>query len=766
MIRPFRLRRWIRYAVWLPGVLLGWEGGGMDRFEQLSGGIPTAEVRSVHCGRFADGRRFVLIRPQDCGRRGYLLLCHVESGLVEQHFVPQEVPQSDTFGGLLTEDGRYYFDYPKGRLLEFRVEDGRYRVCGVPSERAVHFMSYAAAPDGSIWMGYYPGGGLCRYRPSDGGCRDFGRLEAETHYVFELVVAPDGWVYAGTGTQKAGVFAFHSETGELRQLLPERERVLGFGSVRLLQDGTVAIRGGAFQGVAAAGKRIRNAAPETAEAPSGAIRYFGVRNDFGDGSKLVRCDLDAGELVVAEADGAMRTIPLRFHSGGVFLTSLGLGPDGKIYGSTAHPMRLISYDPEQGRVMDLGANPVVGGGNFCNFAADGRYLYACEYPGGRLWRFDPSCPIRFRSGGGEWFGLPPERLAHEGEARYGVWLADRTPRLLRAVFQSFRPEFTVRLPVPAPGDYYLNIRFYEHSFCRNLTVEFGGRRYPVEISDTAAPVLSLGPVRLTGPAAPVRFLPDYMPDNNNFFAVSGMELAAAPRGTEPDDGLDNPRPLARWAELITRPRVILRHPSGDLIMAGHSNYGLSGGGFGVVAPDGGRREIGASWMPGHSCIALTVLPDGSLVGGTSNEAPGGGATAATAAAVFRMTWPNGAVVAKTAIPGENYLVAIAAFQRNILVASGPGRLYVLDPVSLRLLHRVDQTGYGSVPRNGLAATPDGRRLFLLQERGIFELDGTGSVRLIGVPPEPITGGSTYLDGFLYYTSDGKLYRFAVPPPAE
>lgn len=61
--------------------------------------------------------------------------------------------------------------------------------------------------------------------------------------------------------------------------------------------------------------------------------------------------------------GTSREIALSFRSGGAIITTLGAGPDGKIYGSTAHPMHFFSHDPRARAVTDYGAIKAIGGGN-------------------------------------------------------------------------------------------------------------------------------------------------------------------------------------------------------------------------------------------------------------------------------------------------------------------------------------------------------------------------------------------------------------------
>src|SRR5690606_32234080 len=70
---------------------------------------------------------------------------------------------------------------------------------------------------------------------------------------------------------------------------------------------------------------------------AGARRFQNRDAVLADGRK-VSVDLPERRLVVTEASGEVsHEVALTFVSGGAIITSLGLGPDGCIYGSTAHP---------------------------------------------------------------------------------------------------------------------------------------------------------------------------------------------------------------------------------------------------------------------------------------------------------------------------------------------------------------------------------------------------------------------------------------------
>ena len=125
--------------------------------EVLGIGARSAEIRSVTAFRSTDGRRMAIIRMQDHGPAGYLLLADVDNGTVKQFFNPREVRQGDSFGSILTREEKYLYDQTGGRILEFDWKTGKTRFVGRPDpEKTIHFMCYYQDESGTVWMGGFP----------------------------------------------------------------------------------------------------------------------------------------------------------------------------------------------------------------------------------------------------------------------------------------------------------------------------------------------------------------------------------------------------------------------------------------------------------------------------------------------------------------------------------------------------------------------------------------------------------------------------------
>ncbi len=733
--------------------------------EDLGIGAQSAEIRSVTAFRSAEGRRLAIIRMQDHGPTGYLLLADAESGIVKQCFNPREVRQGDSFGSILTRDEKYLYDQTGGRILEFDWKTGKTRFIGRPDpEKTIHFMCYYQDESGTVWMGGFPRATLTSYSPKDGSFRNYGRMDEQEKYLFFLAGDAEGWIYCGIGTARANLVAFHPSTGERRELLPAEERKTGTVSVMTGKDGFVYASIGTFKGKFRDGKFIGPVKSLPPARPDRAARSFSPnsrRYDFGDGSVIVHADTDSRSITVREKDGRLRTIDFDFVSGGVDFTSLGAGPDGKVYGSTSHPLRFVEIDvPGGGRLIDHGGLSM--GGNLCAIASDRKKLYACEYAGGRMWEMDPAKPLLLT-----WkalhFNGGPARLLASSAVRYGRLVRMGNPPLLYGVGENGKAEFRFTLDNPEAGTRYLNVQLFRNANYGTADLLFAGTRHKINLESAVngpAPMVTLGPFELTAGQHDLKIIPGAGSRGKRMFGIMSAALEPEKRMT-PAVEL-NPRVVGAWPDLITRPRAILIHPDGrSVIMSGFANYGLTGGGFGIHDRLTGRNRAVAKWIPGQSCIALTATARGDLVGGSSVEAPGGGRELAAHAVLFRLGWPDCRVLEQAEVTGCRSIAAVEMFNGKLFAATSDGELLIADPENLAGFRRIRwPKAWGKAPRKALLS--DGKRLFLLLRGGIAEiLPDTGSFRLLVRSREAITAGGAIQDGALYFALGRKVGRFPI-----
>jgi streptogramin lyase len=374
---------------------------GQGDFVDHGVGAPAAESRGVVCLQDADGRAIALCCAWDQSSRGWLLAIDVHRGQTQQVLYPEGVPNSPVFASLLGRSGRFY-TFAGKVLLELDPVTREWLYSGTPaaSEECYCGTAMCDGPDGRIYAGSYPNCRLVSYDPATRETRDIAQLDRAEHYVMSLVADSAGWLYAGIGTARANLAACNPTTGEVRQLVEEADRQLGSGSVYLGQDGTVYGRCGERWFRLSEGRAEAIAAEARAAAQAtGALNWGQTTGVFPDGRRLRAFDLPERYLEVEDPrTGEVRRVTFDYPSEGAMVTSLAVGPDGQVYGSSAHPMHLFVCDPATGRLTDWGGIPRVDGGNFCAMAAQGGYLFGAAYSGGYLYRYDPAQPWNGETG--------------------------------------------------------------------------------------------------------------------------------------------------------------------------------------------------------------------------------------------------------------------------------------------------------------------------------------------------------------------------------
>jgi len=380
------------------------------RFTDHGVATRAVESRGVAVLQDRDGHNLVISLNNDRGPRGWLLVTDIDTGATEQVHYPEEVDTSPAlaapFASYVSRRGRFYTG-AGGVLLEFEPATRQWLYHGRPNPDADLFVDYAFAegPDGTIYAGTTSmnrsSAHLISYDPETGQAIDHGQMDPREMYFRWVAVDSSGWVYCAIGNARGNIVAFNPETGERRQIPREDERdAAGNGWIFESTDGRV------YGTVAGKNWRLYEGVGEVID-PSerGPVKATGVigwtykTGVFPDGRELTAHSLEDGWMEIRDPQ-TDRTKRIEFSYeaiGGMGFTSLAEGPDGKLYGSTCHPMRFIRYDPATDQITDLGSVRDVG--NFCAMDATASYLAAASYSYGILHLYDPAAP--FDGGTGE-----------------------------------------------------------------------------------------------------------------------------------------------------------------------------------------------------------------------------------------------------------------------------------------------------------------------------------------------------------------------------
>ena len=372
-----------------------------NRFADLGLAAAVSESRGVAALRNAAGRQLVLTLLLDLSPLGSVLVTDVASGATTQVFFPEATRSEEwavwaPYASLLSRNGRFY-TFAGKTLLEFDPDRLEFTFCGVPSpgESCCVETAMVEGPDGRIYAASHPNARLVSFDPATRELCDHGQLDPAEHYPHSLAVDATGWIYAGIGTARWNLAAFNPGNGEMRSLLAESARGEGSARVEATVEGWVHGEAGGRHYRLSEG-RIEEVAPSgiPTVVPSRAGRFQNIVAVLPDGRRAT-CHLPERRLSIEEPDGRPdREIGLEFRSGGALITTLGSGPDGKVYGSTAHPMHFFRYDPVGREISDLGPIKAIGGGNICALAAQGGHLVGPAYPWGDLYLYRPAEPFR------------------------------------------------------------------------------------------------------------------------------------------------------------------------------------------------------------------------------------------------------------------------------------------------------------------------------------------------------------------------------------
>ncbi len=332
-----------------------------------------------------EGRRVVLVWLSDCQSCTSMLVIDVATGETQQ--VPVDRTGHDSpFAVLLSSRNLWYSQFGS-RFYEFNPATLTFSFVGDTSARCA--MSMAEDASGTIWAALYPGSHLVSFNPETRELVNHGALNEETwrQYPRSLATDDQGWVYTGIGNVTGQVAGFNAATGEVRRYVAEESRVQGGGQVFVGTDGKVyAHAPGWGWHVLAGGEATPIEEPPVKRAPAKTGAQESVFSDFPDGSRIVELDVPDRLLRVQETDETVRELAFEYESEGSGILSIVQGPDGAIYGSTGHPLRVYRFDPLTGGFTHHGLGAQMGHLNA--LAVQRNLLFGALYGGGVLYQYD------------------------------------------------------------------------------------------------------------------------------------------------------------------------------------------------------------------------------------------------------------------------------------------------------------------------------------------------------------------------------------------
>lgn len=312
---------------------------------------------------------------------------------------PCPVPgQIGAWAVAVAPDGQVYVgSLPAAHVLRLDWATRTLVDLGRPAPSEQYLWQLALGADGKLYGCTYPNAKLVRCDPATGELEDLGRMNPTEQYARYVACDDAGFVYVGIGMASRDLVAYEIATGRHASILPGE--LAGTGSVSLYRgtDGRV---------YANAGKVLRlNGFEPPVEPPAGEVAPQEPL-DLADGRR-VRYSGPAIEVV--GADGQATSHPTGYRGKSQDLFRVGLGPDDRLYASTAMPIHFFSADPDSDAWEEIA---VAGGGEFYSFLAWRDKLLGAAY--------SAPAPVMIYQPGQPWAPGPgagdnPRQLHFEGE---------------------------------------------------------------------------------------------------------------------------------------------------------------------------------------------------------------------------------------------------------------------------------------------------------------------------------------------------------------
>jgi len=316
----------------------------------------------------------------------FLLAVNPETGEMRQFNGPLS-SEMGSWGFTVDHENRIYLgSYYNAHLLRFDPKTEHWDDLGRPGGETESFIcALTTAPDGKIWGGTFPSAKLFSYDPKTGKSENFGRVDPEQFYCYPTA-GEDGLIYCAIQFEKMDIVVFDPKQKTKISLIPSEDRKPGRVSLIKGKDGKI------YAGISPSNQWFRIEEGERlVEISESNIPL--PQKELPDGRQFSVVDnqiLRIQNLSTKEK----KEIPLQYEASGAYIFVVGLGPDGRIYGSSMLPLRLFVYDPKNGLLINLGKAAYADGETYSIGVLDGK-LYLCSYPGARLSIYDPKKSLRF-----------------------------------------------------------------------------------------------------------------------------------------------------------------------------------------------------------------------------------------------------------------------------------------------------------------------------------------------------------------------------------
>jgi len=359
------------------------------RFECLGVPVTKALLMATAVGPDATGQKELLYFDfAQTGATLFLVVADPDTGEARQYKAPLGPGAWALIRG--PDEKMYLGTWESGYLLQFdpKAPEQGLQVIGKPSATETYIWQFALGKDGKLYGCTYGQAKLVSYDSKTGQMEDLGRMDDTQMYTRSIACGPNGKIYTAVGYGRANVVTYDPTTRAHRSILPDKFRQENAAQVHLGADGQVYARCGA-QAFRVDDETLTPIDANQVVAPRGLVLRDGRSVTVGE------VTAETGSFTVSDPKtGAKRTHTFRYQGDGSVLFVVGVGPQQRVYGSTAMPLEMFVHDPVTKTSRHLG-NPTAVNGELYSLLAWRDRLYVCAYPGSYLSVYDPARPFKF-----------------------------------------------------------------------------------------------------------------------------------------------------------------------------------------------------------------------------------------------------------------------------------------------------------------------------------------------------------------------------------
>lgn len=199
---------------------------------------------------------------------------------------------------------------------------------------------------------------------------------------------------------------------------------------------------------------------------------------------------------------------------------------------------------------------------------------------------------------------------------------------------------------------------------------------------------------------------------------------------------------------------------------GFPGYGMVGGGLCIYHLPTGEDQLiqHTELIPDQSTVALAETQDGTLIGGTSIETPGGAEPKAKTACIYAFDWKSQQVLNSWKLRDDirEYSLLLTDARGWIHTITSCSAYFVWDPVNEKIIHEANLSAWGTIVRQGWQLCEEEECIYGVLSEAIFKIPlNSLQPERIAIPPSEITAGFVKLNNELFFALSTHLWSYTI-----